>query len=661
MKAKKIVTKTVKKKTTLFDSLFFFLIVLIPFIYSESIVDPVLISRQLFLTVFEIIILSLIAHRILIKKIKFDFSFLKNKIFIVFLAFIGVGIISTNYSILTSESFYVLSKYSVELVFLLITVFLLVNQILNFETILKAIIVFSVIVILMIVKQLLELNSEELPFREFLYRINATMGHKNLLSSILFMTLPFLIISVIKFKKLRVIVVGVIFSNLLFIWFLQTRAVFLSLAVCIILFLMVWFIFYIKQKALFNLKKFTIVAIALITLFSVLTFSNLDRFKGFFNSDSASERASIWVNSMKMAKEHPVLGVGNGNWQLNIPSYGLSNYDNWLVRRSLTTFQRPHNDFLWVLCENGIIGLIFYLSIFIFAFYYLIKIIKSNFQESINSLILFIFLIGYMIIAFFDFPLERIEHQLFLMLMLSLVIVDYNKNKVVDKSLPIRYVYIFFTIVIVPISLLISVKRYQGEKFTRSLFDSHYHADWKSVIYYGEMAKNDFYKIDATSMPIDWFIGVAYFSLNDFEKAKTYFSKAHLLNPSNIHVLNNWGSCFEKLGDHKNAISKYKEVIKLSSTFDESILNLAAVYFNIKDYDNAFKAIDSCPTHSTDSKYRLFLPPILKMKLDKILIKCKSEECRKKIEDLKKSDEKLIELFLTSKRDKTSFENVVLK
>ena len=98
MKAKKIVTKTVKKKTTLFDSLFFFLIVLIPFIYSESIVDPVLISRQLFLTVFEIVVLSIISYRILIQKIKFDFSFLKNKIFIVFLAFIGVGIISTNYS-----------------------------------------------------------------------------------------------------------------------------------------------------------------------------------------------------------------------------------------------------------------------------------------------------------------------------------------------------------------------------------------------------------------------------------------------------------------------------------------------------------------------------------------------------------------------------------
>jgi O-antigen ligase len=660
MKQKKTITETAKKKITIFDSLFFLLIGLLPFIYSESIVDPVLISRQLFLTVFEIILLSIIAYRILINKIKFDFSFLKNKIFIVFLAFIGVGIVSTNFSILDSESFYVLSKYSVELVFLLITVFLLVNQILNFDTILKAIIVFTIIVILMIVKQLLELNSEELPFREFLYRINATMGHKNLLSSILFLTLPFLIISGIKFKSIRVLVIGVILSNLLFIWFLQTRAVFLSLAVCIVMLLIGWVIFYFKQKDLFNLKKFVLVVITSFSLFAVLTFSNIDRFKGFFNSDSASERASIWGNSLKMVKEHPILGVGSGNWQLNIPSYGLSNYDNWLVRRSLTTFQRPHNDFLWVLCESGIIGLIFYLSIFIFAFYYLIKIIKNNFLESINALILLIFLIGYMIIAFFDFPLERIEHQLFLMLMLSLVIVDYHKNKVVEKSLPIRYVYMFFAIALVPISLLITVKRYQGEKLTRNLFDSHYHADWKSVIYYGEEAKNDFYKIDATSMPIDWFIGVAYFSLNDFENAKIYFGKAHLLNPNNIHVLNNWGSCFEKLGDHKNAISKYKEVIKLSSTFDESILNLAAVYFNIKDYDKAFKTIDTCPTHSTDSKYRLFLPPILKKKLYEILLKCKSEECRLKIEELKKSDEKLIDLFLKSKKQKISFERFVM-
>jgi hypothetical protein len=39
----------------------------------------------------------------------------------------------------------------------------------------------------------------------------------------------------------------------------------------------------------------------------------------------------------------------------------------------------------------------------------------------------------------------------------------------------------------------------------------------------------------------------------------------------------------------------------------------------------------------------LFLPPILKKKLDKILIKCKSEECRKKIEELNLKGGTLIE------------------
>ena len=65
-----------------------------------------------------------------------------------------------------------------------------------------------------------------------------------------------------------------------------------------------------------------------------------------------------------MAKANPLLGVGLGQWRLVFPLYGkiqkFRESGEGLVE---IFFQRPHNDYVWVLTETGIIGLLSYLAI----------------------------------------------------------------------------------------------------------------------------------------------------------------------------------------------------------------------------------------------------------------------------------------------------------
>ncbi|MBI2069095.1 MAG: O-antigen ligase family protein [Elusimicrobia bacterium] len=60
-------------------------------------------------------------------------------------------------------------------------------------------------------------------------------------------------------------------------------------------------------------------------------------------------RVSIWTGSLKVWSDHKVLGVGPGNSKHFLPSY----LPYWLNDRQ----QHPHNLFLRVLCETGLIGL----------------------------------------------------------------------------------------------------------------------------------------------------------------------------------------------------------------------------------------------------------------------------------------------------------------
>lgn len=72
-------------------------------------------------------------------------------------------------------------------------------------------------------------------------------------------------------------------------------------------------------------------------------------------------RSNLLHAGLRMFESSPLLGVGLGNFWILSPDYLLE-----VSRRVVTT--APHNMFLGVLVENGIVGLVLYLSIWWLAF-----------------------------------------------------------------------------------------------------------------------------------------------------------------------------------------------------------------------------------------------------------------------------------------------------
>ena len=168
-------------------------------------------------------------------------------------------------------------------------------------------------------------------------------------------------LKVFFYSSFFIILPAIIFQNTRIIW------IGLFLSFLLILFLSI------KSK-----KKLIILIFSfLLIIFSIFQISpaSTQRFNSITNlnyeNQSNSERLLMWQSSINMFIEHPLFGIGIGNFQDQYMSY----YRSSLSRE---TPVHPHNNFLFILSESGIVGGISYLLFFIYLYYNTIKTYFKN-------------------------------------------------------------------------------------------------------------------------------------------------------------------------------------------------------------------------------------------------------------------------------------------
>ena len=231
-----------------------------PLVTSFSTSDPTLCIRILFLSIFVSIVLLLV----LFSKDGIDMQIVKHPFSIIYLLLICSYIISTYINGFIPEGKIIILKLYLFYVFLLFVLHLLRKY--GIEFILKPILYFSLTVSLLYFVQvadfylnLFDFNLEKTNF-EF-NKLASTMTNRNLMVSVQFLCLPFIIylytISNKFFKKLCV------FTILLFVLslvLLQTRAVFAAIFVFV-------FVMMLFNRSLLNKKHYIYIFLSVI-LFS---------------------------------------------------------------------------------------------------------------------------------------------------------------------------------------------------------------------------------------------------------------------------------------------------------------------------------------------------------------------------------------------------------
>ena len=157
------------------------------------------------------------------------------------------------------------------------------------------------------------------------------------------------------------------------------------------------------------------------------------------------------------------------------------------------------------------------------------------------------------------------------------------------------------------VSIVVGYERMNAEIHTKKALAARNQNNWPVVIKEIESAESVFSNIDPMSTPLSWYKGLALFSQNDTKGALVQFARAHLIHPYHIHVLNNIGTCYEVLGNHDKALNFYKKALSISPNFEESLINMSAVYYTMGDYKKALAALEQCPKDSSNPKLSKYL------------------------------------------------------
>jgi O-antigen ligase len=437
--------------------------------------------------------------------------------------------------------------------------------------------------------------------KELLYNVTGANSHKNLVSSFLFTTLFFLIIGFLKQKSIwKYLSLLGVFLNLTMIVILQTKAVWIAMVLAA---LICFFLFIYKR---FNIRlpfKWTLIMVMiLLNVFFVfiqpkiiergLTFnkSQIEANAYSGKTELDNERLELWNKTYVMISKHPIVGVGSGNWQIHFPDATLKGM--YRAEDLNYTFQRPHNDVLWIIAETGFVGFnLFFLFIVSILILLLNAVSKLHHEKKpTTELILCIAtIVGFFTASFFDFPKERIEHLIWINLVFALAWYFIKEQDLLKDIITLtkKRSVIFVTMIIASAIGIIGFYRYQGEYFTRKMYDQKRLNDNAGVIRESKKALSFVYTLDPTSLPLKWYSGNSYALLGNYPQSKADFLEAYKLNPYNRNVLNDLASAYVNTGEIAIAESYYREACRISPRFDDPKLNLTALYFNQQKFQKA--------------------------------------------------------------------------
>ena len=269
-----------------------------------------------------------------------------------------------------------------------------------------------------------------------------------------------------------------------------------------------------------------------------------------FQTGGDRGRWQMWSNTLKLIADHPILGVGPGGWKRVYP-----HYDQGAMIRQNSSPVRPHNDYLWIAAESGIIGFILYISFFAIVF---ITLYHQSFMSShiIQTSLFAIAILAILGHSLFSFPKEHPQSAMLLYALCGIVMGWQTIHKPRHHKWGASLAIVFALHALGASALC----------YRHILFDHEYanaliaedHNDWQAV----EMAvqKGLSYGEFRSHM---WIIaGRAAENRQQYDRAEKAYATALILSPYSWHAHNGLGIVFKRQNHFDQALAHYLEALR---------------------------------------------------------------------------------------------------
>ncbi len=602
-KEKNIKTNNINEKSKFVFNIshFFFLIsiVIIPNLYYKLALDKHLEIRYLGLALF----VALIAFVFLINKknnkSSIDVNLYKSPVVLLLTFYFLVVVVSYFVAISKSEALYEILKTGLYLILFIYLLQFIIPVEKSEEALVSAFVVLGLIISFIGIFQLSDAIKEHGFGLKAAYSVLGNFAHKNLFSQVLYITFAFSLYGIYYFadkRKLLPFITAIL--NVTIILLLMTRSVWVAMFLSGILVILVYF-FILRKHIPFKKLKKPLINLSVIFGLSFLVFllfyvsGDKQEIKQHIaettqaNKGNAVHRIALWKKSIPIVKSNPIIGVGAGNWKVEILKYDVTKNQ----KQKMIVPRRTHNDYITVVSETGFLGLIAFFGTIFLALIQCFKLIRDseNENDKIFSLTLFFIISGYLIYSFFDFPKERIETQIFIHTIIAFAFFKFYKlkksenTKIVTKKLKPVFAFIVIFAFIATIS---AIARIKAEVNINQVYGKYRNT-------------NKFQKI---------------YDLCD--EANSVFVK---LTPFNIPIVSIQAKSMALMKkDKQEILAMYDLALKEMPYHISTLLDIYKIYMQDKEYDKAEvyinKAIEYAPSNIlVQLEYIIFL----KLKGDK--------------------------------------------
>ena len=237
------------------------------------------------------------------------------------------------------------------------------------------------------------------------------------------------------------------------IFIMSSRGAIIGLIVFSILFISFSIFQYFRKNTLLDLFIYLfILGITFLShsyLFQNRTdFRVTSRLVSFQGDSSTNYRLGYYKDAVDAILTHPILGMGIGTWKVN--SIGF-------IGEKMQEYEVPyhvHNDFLQLGAETGIIGMLFYLSIFLIPLVIIFgRLLKSKpNQDVFLDFLLVSALIIFTIDSCINFPKARPYTMINILFYLAIINHHYFSSFITKFKLSVKNLQIIFIFLLIPIN-----------------------------------------------------------------------------------------------------------------------------------------------------------------------------------------------------------------
>lgn len=268
--------------------------------------------------------------------------------------------------------------------------------------------------------------------------------------------------------------------------------------------------------------------------------------------------------------------------------------------------------------------------------------------------LMFCGIISFIILSQFSYPLHRPYATSLLMLMFAVILTGRETKKEIRIPKWLNLLILLISLFVVRVQFARAVGNYH---ISSALHDQAINR-FPKMLQDLRKAENDYYSIDNTGTPINWYKGFAHYYTGS-DSSLYYFKLAEDQNPFHLQILSDIGASYENLGDHAKAMAYFNKVISITPLFPSAHLNLAIAQYNLGSLDSALMNINQ--SHVGSEYERKVLITILSSTAKQISDTISDKNLKGCLDRFSQIDSILIKSNKLALKDKLQFRQLLLK